>query len=368
MVRRARYGAYVGLVLGALFVSLASSQCADPTQIVVDVRTDRELCTNITRTGIAVTSPSQVDSAPLSVFEESGCEGPGDRIGTLTITPSGKSDDEVAFRVVAAVNGKSVALCAPGNWDDCIVARRRVRFSPGKTSTVTVILAKACIGLYCGGELECDTRGKCVRPEDVLPDGGTVLDANVVDPPDGGQGSDAGDSGVTPYDGGVCANCSGTCVAATGKCTVNCGDLLGGGCVDKVVCGPGIKDCIINCPKKGSCQNTRCENAGGSCEFNCSAVLGDTSDRCKNIACSASSCSVKCPENITTCNGVYVDGGTNSVACSGTGVAPACDDVHCFGGTCVRDCDGGGPPNGSTCGPTSSCSGNCAGWDDGGLP
>src|SRR5687768_14379658 len=101
---RARLGAFVGAIGAIIALAISSVDCKQPTEIVVDVRAEGVLCDRtqgIARTGIAVSTYSKIEGEPLKIFEGPGCDPPGDRIGTLTITPSGPEDEEVAFRIVA---------------------------------------------------------------------------------------------------------------------------------------------------------------------------------------------------------------------------------------------------------------------------
>ncbi len=357
---RFRAGAFLGTAVSGIALALAIANCAAPTQIIVDVRTDRSLCASIS-TGIAVTTLDHIDTDQLEIYEN-GCEDGTDRVGTLTITPSGSNDDMVGIRVIGAVNDQDPDACGlPGGpngepvWADCILARRRVRFVPGKTVNITVRLTERCVDRYCGGDLECNL-GVCVQPEQVQPDGGNrppekdgELPIEDADIPDGAPL----DAPADVVDNDACARCNGTSCSA-GECRVDCNVL---DCEDKSYCADGL-DCVIECAAADKCKNTRCAT-NGTCTFNC---VGPNGKHCEDIACSAATCNVNCRNAEGTCDGVYVDGGTNVVRCSPTADAKAtCNDVECRGGTCTRTCGDGG------CGPDTFCAGSCAAWEDAGA-
>src|SRR4051794_12664786 len=106
-MRSARRGFLVGVIgaigVGAL-LALTVIDCAEATQIEVDIRTDT--CTSVKNTAIAVGASENVETAPYTIFgpRANGCEArPADRIGTVVLYPSGAKDAEVAVRIVAGV-------------------------------------------------------------------------------------------------------------------------------------------------------------------------------------------------------------------------------------------------------------------------
>ena len=360
-MRRFRAGAFLGTGIAGGVIALAMANCASPTQIIVDVRADRSICSSL-QTGIAVTTLEKIDSDTLEIYE-GGCDEGTDQVGTLTITPSGSNDDWVGIRVVGAVNDQDPDRCGlPGGpnkepvWADCILARRRVQFVAGKTVNITVRLTAQCVDRYCGGDLECNL-GVCVQPEQVQADGGNSppkkdgdLPIDDVWIPD----AEVSDAPLDVVDTDACARCNGTSCNA-GECKVDCNAI---DCQDKVFCADGL-NCTIECLAKDKCKNTRCAT-NGTCTFNCTGGAGDV-PHCEDIACAAAVCNVECRDGELTCDGVRVDGGTNVVKCSPTADSkPTCDKVECRGGACTRMCSDGG------CGPETFCSGTCTAWEDGG--
>src|SRR5262245_3147631 len=126
-MRRLRLGALIGMVGAAASLGVASGSCKEPTEIVVDVRTNG--CTGIRNTSIAVGRPDEIDQRPATIFSSLGCLG-SDQIGTLAIQPSGAPDEEIAVKIVTGVR-RYAEECKPP-YEGCIVARRRIRFVENK--------------------------------------------------------------------------------------------------------------------------------------------------------------------------------------------------------------------------------------------
>jgi hypothetical protein len=361
---RFRLGTFTGILVAGAVIAFGAANCAPATQIILDIHTDAALCKTI-NVGVALATPEDVDKEALSIYQE-GCESGSDRVGTLTITPRAEHDAKLAVRVVAGVNGTRPDNCglpdSKGNpsWAGCIVARRtNLQFAPGKTVSLTIVLSEDCLGQVCSDGRVCNL-GKCVEPDKVQPDGGNapVQDGEAPYEDAHTPVPDATpDAPINAPD--ACAQCSGlagvnaSCNGVTGSCSIDCAD---GKCKDQVLCGPGL-DCKIDCPSDESCKNTQCATSG-KCSFNC---LGTGLPRCGGIRCRASTCEVKCEANENTCSGVSMDAGTNTMTCTPAASGlPSCVDVSCFGGVCSRTCGDGG------CGGTSSCTGTCTNWEDGG--
>lgn len=350
-MRRLRLGTFAGATIAGLALAASAPSCASPTQIVVDVQATSELCAAMT-TGIAVTTRDNIENEPLEIYQE-GCA-TGQQVGTLTITPSGAKDEWVGIRIIASVGddpdpdrcGRTDAS-GEANWEDCILARRSIRFVPGETVRLTVRLTEDCVGQYCGADKECNL-GQCVKPDDLQPDGGNV------DPPDP-PGRDGAPDADEPIDAAAdaCTYCLGECNPEANRCVVDC---EGEGC-SKRVCGAGL-DCVIRCRTTNACVFTKCDTTG-SCSFECT---GAGQRHCQDIACRASSCNVRCSGGDRTCLGVTMDGGTNSLSCGVVSDGPTCVDTTCFG-TCARDCDGG---LGCAVDDESRCVGDCTNWEDAG--
>jgi hypothetical protein len=358
-VRVARFATVV--LVGGFAVGVAAN-CASPTQIIVDVRVDSSLCSSI-NTGIAVTSPDNVDSAKLSTYQN-GCQSTDpdgqSQIGTLTITPSGAKDAEVGIRIVAAVGSSPnpdkcgrTDIDGKADWSNCILARRTARFTSGDTVRITVRLTSDCVGQYCGSDQECNA-GVCVRPEQVQDDGGLapILDATIV-------GNDANDG---PVDSGEDA-CTRYCVGPNTQCAGNSCvvDCTGQKCDGTTAACGGSFDCMFKCGDNGQCDGVAC-TTNGTCAFDCTGVGGN---HCQNISCRGTSCNVACSNQQVTCDRVYLDAGKNDIDCKPTtALKPTCRNTHCAGGECKRTCGMDGL--GCALGDNTTCSGNCDAFEDAG--
>lgn len=347
---RGRLGALIGVAVVGGVLALGLVDCAEPTQIEIDVRTDA--CGVLKNAGIAVSAPERIDTSDLTIFtpdrpDNQGCEGkPADRVGTLIIYPSGAKDGEVGIRIVGGIS-RTAQECKPGDYAGCVVARRIEKFVSGSTKKVIVILSRACEGKDCGLGKECNASGSCVVS---LPDGGTedggTLDAQIVsDAPAGDAPADAPNDAIFDAGADACGYCVGgpgtTCNA--GKCTVACNDAVV--CANKPVCGLDL-DCTVNCNFENACNNTSCAAGSKSCAFNC--INGTSPGACNGITCLAPVCSVSCNQS-GRCNGnIVLAGGDASITCEGTQGCANVDSLTCDAGQCNLVCNG-------TCPGTRSC-------------
>lgn len=302
-----------GLVLVA---TLATSfvQCAHPTEIVLDVRSD--LCADKDkkiRTGIAIGSRSDIADRAFSATRD-GCES-DESIGTLTVYPNGSKDAEVTVEVITGID-RDPQQCAASGFADCVTHTRSVRFVPGQTVTIVAQMPRACLNRTCPIGYTCTGEAKCV-PQDALPDGGITPDASLIDVP------------FNP-----CLFCAGSC--HDGVCDVNC---AGGRC-GKEVCGPGLV-CNVSCRGSDECRDLVC--SGDVCNIQC---MGR--DTCRDITCNAATCNVVCSGD-RACNNVTINASTSGTvtcqndneACGGT--------VSCGGGLCTLVCQKDTCPSGARC-------------------
>ena len=331
-MRRARLGVTTGLVGVGGLLAIGLADCAEPTQIEIDVRTDG--CPVVKNTGIAVTTPARVDEADLTIFtpRAEGCEArPRDRIGTLVLHPSGAKDAEVAVRIVTGVD-RTAQDCGKGPYDGCIVARRILRFVPGTSQKVIVIMSRACVGKDCALGGECQS-GQCVS---TASDGGLADGAPEPEPADAGDPEAKADA-AADADAGVdpCASCTGAGTTCNGgMCTIDC--AAGADCTGATVCGPGL-DCTVRCSAAGVCEDLTCAASAGSCLIECS---GD--DACGNIACSAPSCHVNCSQGNRCTGRISLTGGDAGLVCSGNNSCGSAS-VYCDAGSCRLDCSASCP-------------------------
>jgi hypothetical protein len=343
-MRALRAGIVLTCLGGAGVALLALVDCAEPTQIVVEVYSDACPGTKgqaINQTGIAVGKSEVIDDKPPSALRE-GCErAPG--VGTLTIYPSGSNDDEVAIKVVAGVDTTPDRCFAPG-YAGCIVHRRVMRFVPHTTQRAIVRLSLACLNRTCPSGKTCDN-GLCKDQKDLLPDGGTVADAETQ------EASVSIEAGVDAAVPDPCIGCKGDCT--NGVCNVDC---------SKVVCGPGnlcapTLPCNITCPDTNKCSDVTCTTSA-----KCTVRCGNQPTSCGQVTCNALDCDVRCDGN-DSCNGdggIRLDAGmTASLSCDGNN---ACRFASCNARVCMLACDppmgnNSACPNPRPCTPTSDCQG-----------
>lgn len=318
-------------IVGSL--GLAFFHCAEPTQIVLDIRTDG--CRQVKSTGIAVTTLSSIDQAPLSTFKAAangtGCE-TQDRIGTLTVYPSGDDKEgEVGFRIVVGID-KNAAECEPP-WTGCLVARRRARFEPGTSRQLIVIMALNCKGKDCGLGNDCTPSGACVRlpgEDGVDFDGGAPADTAA--PP-----VEAGFDACSTSCNGIGQSCNG------GLCKNDCSLL---NCGNPAICPPDL-DCTYECPTSTSCNDARCQSQR-ACRIECNAA-----DSCRGAVCNAPRCDIVC--NVAdSCRDVALSGNDAGLTCVSPAGDPCRGSARCDAGKCTLVCTPGGGDNG-TCPNNPTC-------------
>ncbi len=141
----------LALATSLLAVSLVSS-CLDPTEIIIEVSTN-VACSVVLANGVAIIvgAPGADDGGINTVTMM--CSPDGD-VGTLVVTPSGSAEDEVGVRVMLGI-GTPVEQCQAPNFDDCIVARRAIRYTPHHPLELPILLDQACIGVSCDPSSTC---------------------------------------------------------------------------------------------------------------------------------------------------------------------------------------------------------------------
>jgi hypothetical protein len=176
---------------------LALAGCRSATEISVEVQADGEVCPLVVQTGLVAGTLETYETRPLTSVA-TGCT--GGHIGSVVLVPSGGSDDDLAFRVVASLDRN--ATCNPPDYGPkCIVARRALHYLAHDTLKVIVSLGAACEGVPCSSTETC-VGGTCVSATIVDPSQceGNGCGDGILSPADGGDG---GDAGHAPSDGGV---------------------------------------------------------------------------------------------------------------------------------------------------------------------
>lgn len=269
-----RIGSKKWLALGALALAPLLSDCREPTQITLALRTDAQ-CVDVLGTTISVGSLGSLEARP-AVASTDRCDPASGEIGTLVVVPSGDNDAEVALRVVTGV-GKSPEQCVEDGYvGGCIVARRAIRYLPHTPLEMPITMSVDCIDIPCGATETC-FKGKCVPaavdPDDceqgncdpVSPDGGTDsgADASEDQASDGiggtagsGGSSGAGGTGGAGGSGGADAGdvfvpCTAPAAECDGDPATVCETELD---ADPQSCGSCGHDCL-----GGSCVSGKCQ-------------------------------------------------------------------------------------------------------------
>lgn len=341
--------ASVALLLGG--VALGGAHCRTATEIVLEIRTNAP-CVRVRSTAVLTgRTVDDFDTRGAAAMRE-GCETPRGEIGTLVLTPSGADDGELAVQVTLGL-GRAADTCSTTDRAGCVVARRALRFAPGKTTRVGIELDALCEGRVCATAETCE-QGRCVGIAG-LPPQPPHDDAGIVEPV-----PEAGPDGAPLKCEDVCASKGGRC-DTNGVCEIDCrGPSKCSG--NATLCPPGVP-CRIVCDdgKRGqpACKNLMCPSGTPSCEFVCSG--GEGCDGA--ITCEATSkCVVRCTAaNACKLTAISVEAADNVIQCE---VKDACKDATI---TCTppgqqpRDCRAsaaacGAPPckctleNGKPCG------------------
>lgn len=354
---RARVGLrWIAACLAVASGAAWATDCQKTTEVVLRVRATS--CAEVGSTTITVGTVESVEKRP-PIASRRGCDASSGEIGTLTLTPSGADDAEVAVKVVTGI-GASAESCAPPAYRGCVVARRLVRYTPGESRVVEITIEPECKDVLCDPGATC-REGRCVA----IVDGGAV---------DGGA-----EGGATDAEAGVDAApvrcqdvCDGGCSDA-GLCTLTCSGA--NACPNGVRCPPGVP-CKIQCTSNDSCKGTidcagatSCEvdcdgdrtcgnvicNTPGACKIDCTrpdtcsgsvtctAASGCTIDcdgdrACKGaVRCASTSCNVTCTRNGACNAGVFAEAGSSMIACDGDDNTCA-GNIHCSGGSCTGNC------------------------------
>jgi formylglycine-generating enzyme len=149
----------------AVAVAAIAVSCLKPTEIQVSVTADPALCAAL-QTTIAAGEPGALVSVAETSARAAGCPGDpakGD-VGSIVVIPSGDRGAKIEVRVVAAV-GKDPEACSPTSFDNCIEARRVLRFAKHQPLPLPVTLHASCIGKQCPDGSAC-VDGQCFLYDD----------------------------------------------------------------------------------------------------------------------------------------------------------------------------------------------------------
>jgi hypothetical protein len=288
------------LVVVALFLS-----CREPTAILIEAQTNVVHREGIV-TSFTVGKPGTTESAEPTT-ESRDPWGANGVIGSLVVVPETTNEASVSIKLVMGV-GRDPRACTGGGTDTngCIIARRRLRYTPHEQLRLPIVLYARCENVPCDALTTCNYLGKCVSSEIdpstcASPRGCHPIDdpPQISSDPDSGQrdaivddrsdpaitdaasdGSDSGDSGGDSgrkeREGGT----PGTIDCRTAQCTTPLQQ-----CCYNSAAGTGI-----------------CVSAGSNCPLGSTRLQCDGTEDCApgTSCCAVSSSFIVC-EPTSTC-------------------------------------------------------------------
>ena len=260
------------------------ASCREPTEIVLDIRTDAD-CRDVSSTTITIGTLADFERRPPTT-STTACTPETQEIGTLTVVPRDEKDAEVALRVVTGF-GKTPDQCVrDGYKGGCIVARRVLHYRPHHSIDLPILMEASCMDVPCDTTNTCRA-GQCV-PATLGPTvpcngagcshsggaGGASSEGSGGDSAFGGVGGMGSAAGAPPAEcSPACANAHGTTRCVAGVCEPECED--------------GYDDC--DGIRENGCEASLNDaETCGSCETKCPAGDGVAT-------CTAKTCAVSCP-------------------------------------------------------------------------
>jgi len=155
------------LSIGAACV--LASACLGATAIRVDVSTEVDCGKDAPVVIVAGRDLGELQArleGSLITSSRSGCLAADGTVGDMVLTPATTRDGPVAFAVMTRVDGQPPERCGDPaltqvDRNQCIVAKRSLRFSPHETVDVAVRLRISCAGVVCPSDETC-VQGQCV--------------------------------------------------------------------------------------------------------------------------------------------------------------------------------------------------------------
>jgi hypothetical protein len=273
---RSAGGLGVGLAMALVTMMILPCSCQDATQISLEVTTNvvwREgLVTTFTVGGdTQSTEGSAITTESITPWNER------DRfVGSLTVVPRESDTSVVSVKVVMGFAGDGDAKkCVPPLYQGCIVARRRLVFTPHARLRLPIRMYSQCVDVPCDALSTCNELRQCVAT-DVTCMGGSCSDPGAAPDP---SAVDAGpnDSSL-PVDGAGADQDAASAPASNDSGQGNDGGGNGG--LNAVECGsttcptPGFYCCFFPPqPNSSTCMVA-------STEQQCVQQLGGIALRC----------------------------------------------------------------------------------------
>lgn len=336
-----------------LLVVMTCLACAPPTAMTIEFSTNLPCPGDRTARylGVAIGGTEDaVESAFTEIFDANGCDAATGVIGTYSFRPpDGDRSMTVNVRAALSPGGDVEHVCnAQDRLSDpthCIVARRRVRFTPGAVLRVPINFQESCLGKPCTPNETCVTGGLCV-PKDVAAKcssgstcqvdlqgcdiAGTHYEAGAAKPGDTCFRCRPAES-TTDFSGAACIDDSNGCT--TEQCGP-AGECLHLAVADGQSCGPGRfcknaacqQGCVIasvEYPDGTANPNNECEvcdgsrNTAGWSPANEGGACPDEGNTCTSDACTAGTCAHDALPDGTNCGGANIcTGGVCSTGCT----------------------------------------------------
>ncbi|MBX3186652.1 MAG: hypothetical protein KF819_06540 [Labilithrix sp.] len=297
----------LALGLVALALVIAASSCKEPTQVLVEVRTNVPYRASML-TSFTVGAPGETELAAPTTESRAPWYADG-FVGSLAVVPRTSDDAALAVKVVLGVS-RSLHECTPPKYEGCIVARRRVRYRPQEMVRLPISLHARCEGVACDELSTCNVLGLCVSAE-VDPatcEIGCTVPGEPSSPPAEDAGADADASGVVdaPSDG---ASSDGPSDGRSDAREV--ADAPTEPVVSSIDCPPTVCSLASNgrCCYDADLQSGACAFGGVACPTaaNKISVACDGPEDCPGAVCCASSpgtivCQLACPTTQTVCH------------------------------------------------------------------
>ncbi|MBM4782716.1 MAG: hypothetical protein GQE15_33995 [Archangiaceae bacterium] len=151
--------------------------CAPPTSMVVEFTTNLPCPTQRTAQYLGVAfggNEEAVETTFTEVFDGRQCDDQTGVLGTYAFRPAANDREQTIFlRAALAPAGDVEAFCSPkeSSFDArrCVIARRRIRFTPGATLRVPLLFHDSCLGKPCDVNETCVVGGRCVSKNLITP-------------------------------------------------------------------------------------------------------------------------------------------------------------------------------------------------------
>lgn len=191
-LRRTATLSFVAVVLG-----FVATSCQDPTEVVIEVRTNVPYRAGIV-TAFTVGPPGDTELADPST-ETRDPWGADGFVGSLVLVPKSSKTASVSVKVVMGIR-RDTRECIGPAYAGCIVARRKLAYLPNERLRLPMVLYANCENVACDPDSTCSALGQCVSSS-IDPSACSASDGCVL-PGDPKPGVDAGNDG-SPNDGAI---------------------------------------------------------------------------------------------------------------------------------------------------------------------